>query len=266
MKSPGQSPRRAPAGDSAMSLAPLAWRDADGPEPLADRQVHLYRVFLTPGDDPRLLALLSMDERDRAQRIRLPVARARFITARAVLRKLVAAYLGERPEGIVFNYGERGKPLVQPRSGLEFNLAHSGELALLAFTRTAPVGVDLEHQRPALRYEAIARRFFSVRERDALLRLPAAERRAAFLRYWVVKEAFLKAKGTGLYTPLRDFDVDLGPGASARICAARLPGETTHRWSARILCPCPGYVAAVVLARPGWTLTGYQWGRRPPRG
>src|SRR5207253_10188751 len=95
-------------------------------------------------------------------------------------------------------YGARGKPALADGDGLRFNVAHSHGLALVAVARGRELGVDLERVRPLPAAEAIARRFFSARERAVLDALPLRRRLDAFLSLWTRKEAFLKATGGGL--------------------------------------------------------------------
>ena len=74
---------------------------------------------------------------------------------------------------------------------LEFNLSHSGELALVAVSRDLPVGVDLEHPRTFKNHAGMARRICTA---DELAHLDAAEDGDAPLRLWV---RAVKATGAG---------------------------------------------------------------------
>src|SRR6185503_1727872 len=100
---------------------------------------------------------------------------------------------------------------------LEFNLSHSGALALVAAARGRPVGVDVERHRPGVETLEIAARFFTPRELGALRALDADGRVAGFFLCWTRKEAYVKARGEGLTVPLDAFDVSCTPGEPARI-------------------------------------------------
>lgn len=80
----------------------------------------------------------------------------------------------------------------------QFSLSHSGGWSLLALTQGQPVGVDLESPRPRPRLLALAQRYFTATETDALRSLPEAERLRAFYALWTAKEAVLKAAGVGI--------------------------------------------------------------------
>ncbi len=90
--------------------------------------------------------MLSDDERNRSARFRFEKGRRRFVVARGALRELLGRYLGTDPGQIRFTYNAFGKPELHPDFGdrLKFNLAHSGDLTLIAIARDADVGVDVE--------------------------------------------------------------------------------------------------------------------------
>lgn len=202
----------------------------------------------------RLSLLLSEDERDRAGRYAFERDWRRFVVARGRLRELLAERLDTRPELVELTYGKRGKPaLASPLShgALHFNVAHSGELAVYAFSKSGEVGVDVEALRTLPDADEVAARFFSPREREAYRALDPCHKRMGFFNCWTRKEAFLKALGDGLYHPLDSFDVSLTPGEPARILrVADAPGEESG-WTLESLIPAPGYVAAVVTVAAG---------------
>jgi 4'-phosphopantetheinyl transferase len=81
---------------------------------------------------------------------------------------------------------------------VRFNLAHGGELALIAVSLGCDVGIDVEPLRAVSRFEQIAARYFHPAEAAELLTAPVGQRATAFLRCWTGKEAVLKAVGVGL--------------------------------------------------------------------
>jgi 4'-phosphopantetheinyl transferase len=170
--------------------------------PAAD-EVHVWSAHLPSlaAQEASLAALLSADEGARRARFLVPSERQRYALSRGVLRKLMAAYTGLPPEQLAFAYGPQGKPLPAGRladAGLEFNLAHSGELAVYAVTRGRRVGVDVERARDVPEAGQIAARHFAAEEQAAWERLAPEKRLAAFFRIWTRREAFAKATGKGL--------------------------------------------------------------------
>ena len=88
-------------------------------------------------------ALLTAAEHERAAALKAPGATERWIVARAALRIVLGERLGLDPGDVVFGAGPQGKPEL-PGARLRFNLAHSGERALIALAEGVEVGVDVE--------------------------------------------------------------------------------------------------------------------------
>jgi 4'-phosphopantetheinyl transferase len=226
-------------------------------------QVHVWRVFL---DQPSwyvdgLAQRLSRDELARAERFHFERDMRRFVVGRGMLRTILGRYLAIDPRQVRFRYGERGKPHLADEfagSGLRFNLAHSHEMALYAFTRGREVGIDVEHVRPLSDVEEIAERFFSAHENAEFRSLPESQELEAFYNCWTRKEAYLKATGDGLTRPLDQFAVSLAPGDLARLLRVTGDPAEISRWSLQALAPAPGYVAAVAVEGPADRLTYWQ--------
>jgi phosphopantetheinyl transferase len=132
-----------------------------------------------------------------------PVKRRRHELAHAAQDQILAGYLEIPPEAVRYDTLPGGKPILHD-GALEFNLSHSGELALLAVSRDLQVGVDLEHPRTFKNEAGMARRICGARE---LRHLAAAPDPDELLRLWVRKEAVVKASGEGLVRDVSELDV-----------------------------------------------------------
>lgn len=188
--------------------------------------------------------LLSADEIERWQRYRFEEDRRRFATTRQALRLLLGKYTGANPKNLAFSYGTQGKPrLAQPTRDLSFNVSHSRDFAVLAFTRDRQLGVDIEFHKPDVEVSDLAHRFFSLSEQQALKKKSNAERRGFFYQIWTAKEALIKAIGTGLSLPLDSFDVSLDSGV--RILATRPNSIEASKWSLQLLNAPEGYSACL---------------------
>lgn len=218
------------------------------PLPLADGEVDVWLVPLAAGGDGGAPAepSLSTEERWRARRFHHERDRRRFVAAHAGLRHVLARYVDRAPGALRFARGAWGKPSLDPPE-LEFNLAHSDDLAIVAVARARPVGVDIERVRPVPDLDRLARSFLSPREREELATVAGAARAGAFLRGWTRKEAVVKGTGVGLSLPLASFDVPLAE-ADAPVLVPR-DGAPAERWTVCALDVPPGYVAS--LATPG---------------
>jgi phosphopantetheinyl transferase len=182
---------------------------------------------------PRLMAMLSSDERARAGRLRFEEHRHRFVAAHAAMRWVLSSLMGVTPEAVLLQVDEGGKPGLM-EEGPHFNLSHSGDHAVLAICATSPVGVDCEVLRPMPNCMELADRFFAIEERSLLAGHAVPDRESWFFRIWTAKEALLKGTGDGLRLPLAAFAVvpdesDGAPVGSLRLgrvdaAAGRLAG------------------------------------------
>jgi 4'-phosphopantetheinyl transferase len=210
-------------------------------------QVHVWRICLEQEDDllDRFRRTLEPEELERAGRFRFERLQRHFVASRGFLRHVLARYVAAKPEQLSFAYNYYGKPLLAGNSSLQFNLSHSHEVALVAVTWNAAVGVDVEHIRADFASEDIATRFFSRLEVETFSSLPKEERVAAFFRCWARKEAYIKAIGKGLSQPLDGFDVTLAPSDAAALL--RAGEEDTLTWSMSDIDVGADYASALAV-------------------
>jgi 4'-phosphopantetheinyl transferase len=218
-------------------------------------EVHIWRVSLQNASTQaqKLQGLLADDEINRAQNFHFSYDRDRFVAVRGLLRILLTFYIQIPPEQIKFCYSSRGKPTLasnQNSTILNFNISHSRELALLAFTYNETIGIDVEYIRPEIVREQIAERFFSVQEAATLRALPDNLQPMAFFNCWTRKEAFIKATGEGLSRPLDQFSVSLAPGEPAKLLDIQGEPQELSNWHVQELDVGPDYGAALVVKKP----------------
>ncbi len=204
-------------------------------------------------DRAEIRGLMSAGERARYERFAEPADRARFASARALVRTAMGRATGVAPDLVRFDRrcryceGPHGKPRV-PGAAVKFSLSHSGGRVALALAAHAEPGVDVERisARPIAR---LAPRVLSAAELLDLEAVAPGDRSAAYHTYWTRKEAILKAVGLGLSSSLRGITVS----------APDRPAELT-RWEADFsppdiamsdLRPGPGYTAALAVETRG---------------
>lgn len=108
-------------------------------------------------------------------------------------RELLAAALGIGVGGIELEYTEHGKPLLRNDPSLRFSTSHTNDVSLIAITRLAAVGVDIERVRDVSNIEKILQRFFH--EDDAALVRQSSDVPRSFVRAWTRGEASVKVHG-----------------------------------------------------------------------
>jgi 4'-phosphopantetheinyl transferase len=220
--------------------------------------VHIWKANLSgnQADASRFQQIMSQDELARAERFRFAADRRRFVITRGWLRTLLSRYLKVAPQSIRFAYGPYGKPSVAEtrpyRRDIKFNVAHSGELAVLAFTCIGEIGIDVEQIRTDFDIDDIAGSYFSAAEVASLKKISPAERYEAFFSCWTRKEAFVKAKSLGLSFDLDQFDVNVGATVPARLLRIRPNQKEVRAWSMSSVDVDPGYVASVAVAGHNW--------------
>ncbi|HTA43203.1 MAG TPA: hypothetical protein VK789_12195 [Bryobacteraceae bacterium] len=169
--------------------------------------VELWTISLTR-DYP---SHISEDEAARANRFKFDADRVRWIRARSALRMILSRYAGEDPGNLVFAYGKHGKPSI-PFSHVQFNLSHAGDWAIIAVSRSIPVGVDIERMRLSVDMAALLRR---LGEAD----LPPTE--PELYQSWTRREARSKAAGGALFDKPADnicaIDIAAPAGYSASV-------------------------------------------------
>jgi 4'-phosphopantetheinyl transferase len=169
--------------------------------------VELYLVKV-PSNPPDILlrrwcGFLNAEESIRLKRFHHENDRLRYLLARTLCRSMLGRRIGIAPGLVNFDFNHWGKPLL-PGTGLEFNLAHSGEYVVLAVAKTA-VGIDLENVTRVVNYEALAKRYFAAEEQLWLLNTPTDAKSDIFYKIWTLKEAWLKGVGKGLRIKLSSF-------------------------------------------------------------
>jgi len=151
------------------------------------------------------VGLLNEEERARMERMRLGIARHEFVVGRGLLRVLAGAATACGAREVTIGVGEHGKPRVE---GVEFSVAHSHGLVVLAICREAALGIDVEWVEREIEVLEIARSTFAPGEVKRIENAAAgAERAQAFFAVWTRKEAIVKAHGQGLTIPLESFEV-----------------------------------------------------------
>jgi 4'-phosphopantetheinyl transferase len=240
------------------------WLSRNEPIPLAENEIHIWRAAtnMPPSIGNQLAQWLSPDELARVERYRFERDRLRFMTSRGILRILLGAYLELDPRQLIFDYGLHGKPYVSresTQSPFQFNLSHSEDLSLFAFTKTARIGVDLEHLRPIPEVDQICERFFAPSEKTTMRGLPEDQKLEAFFTGWTRKEAYVKALGQSILPALDQVEVSLIPGESTQWIVDVDNPEMIDKFSLISLVPFTGYLAAIAVENKPWVTRHFEF-------
>lgn len=154
-------------------------------------------------------------------------------TVRDAARRILAGVLGQPTESIELYDAPKGKPLLRNDPALHFSISHSHDVSMIALTRVAAVGVDIEQLRAVPNAETILRRFFTHEEIDAIL--GDDNRDLRFIEAWTRSEARVKVRGASVWEAAT-------PDPNSTVRALRAPD---------------GFSAAVAVASPDWTVAQY---------
>ncbi len=199
----------------------------------------------------KLASILTEEERQRGSSFRFKRHEKRFIIGRSILRIILGLYLNIEPTKLKFRYESNGKPYLDEKfnkEAIQFNLAHSHEFVLYAFTIKHRVGVDIEYTKKIPDFENIVLHLFSSQEKELFDKLPNSQKLKTFFKYWTLKEAYHKAYGTGFAEFSNRFDLAQLFGGSLN-CLFNTKEHAINQsyWSIISFTPAPVYTAALAI-------------------
>ena len=180
-------------------------------------------------------------------------------TRRFYLRLLLGAYLGLPGKDVHITRRDKGRPELgcsQSGSELDFSVARSAGCYLIGISSGATIGVDLEiATRRAGQPLALARRYFSKDESEALSQLDGEQLRRAFVHTWACKEAIVKANGMGIANQLCRFSVETDPDKTPSVL--NMQDDDHLAWRLAIAAPASGAIAAIAVRQKTVQLKGF---------
>ncbi len=155
---------------------------------------------------------LPESELRRAEQFKLPRRRREYFGGRILLRSLLERFTGRAGSSHQIVTSDNGKPLCV--EGPAVSIAHSADTIVCAVSGEGAIGIDVELPPRPRDAEKIARRFFSEEEAAWIAKDPDER----FLMLWVIKEAWLKATGSGIAGGLDSLQCTVvPPGITARV-------------------------------------------------
>jgi 4'-phosphopantetheinyl transferase len=214
---------------------------------LAANAVHCWLFAPSQFQAPELLNVLSQDERARASQFAFERDRMQYAVCRGVIRHLLGRYGAGSAAGLRFKYSAHGKPCLIADE-IEFNLAHSHDLAAIAVTRGREVGIDVEQIRRFADLQTMAETSFAPEEQAELAALDSSLQLRAFFSGWTRKEAFMKATGEGFSRATASFAVSIDPDKPPRLLRVDGNARPIGAWTVMDLEVGLAARAAVVVA------------------
>lgn len=241
------------------SIELIATANWSVPIGMEDRTIRVWGFSLDGSESfvEQCRSWLSEDERGRAVRFIRQQDHDRFVLAHGGLRAVLSRYIRIAPSDVALSRSEAGKPFVtkevRGQSAIMFNMSHAHGRVLIAVSKGQEVGVDLERIRVDVEVAKLSERYFTPSEHTAIMQSAQEQRATRFFRYWVAKEAVLKAQGIGLQG-LSRCEIFLGADGTIAEILAPASSPIQNNWGVRLLCCDEGWEAAVAAQGMDWKI------------
>lgn len=166
--------------------------------------------------------IISTKRYDKMQRFYFEADKIRSLFAEVLLRFALKKHFKIEGADVEFEVNEFGKPYLKGIPEIHFNVSHSGNWVICAVSQS-PVGVDVEEIKN--KNLEIAERFYTKEEYESLL--ASADKNELFIRYWTLKESYVKAEGKGMSIAFDSFSFDVS-GEEIKLQVGQKPCNTYH--------------------------------------
>lgn len=209
-------------------------------------------ILLATAEQRHYWSFLSTAEKTKSARFKRTDLQKKYIATRAILRKVLSGYLSVQPQQLLIKIAAYGKPFISnpinSESNLYFNLSHQGNKLVIVVSNINEVGIDIEQCRPRKNMTGLVAKYFVSQEAQFWFATPKTQQTNMLYRFWVRKEAFVKAVGRGLALGLKQCIIN----PHQQSCFLKLPAHygATSDWKIldiKLNIPNAHYVCAVVL-------------------
>lgn len=176
------------------------------------KQIDIWYWYIENEDISNYDNILNINEKKVYSRLIDIKAKKTFYFTRYLVRTLLSFYLGQNtPKELVFNNNYFGKPHLEQDPTFNFNISHSGSLILLAISKGKFIGIDLEIKNDHV-IELIENYRNTVFNLNELAEIASSNdmycKIHTILKYWTIKESYLKSIGIGLVNDLLNVNIN----------------------------------------------------------
>jgi 4'-phosphopantetheinyl transferase len=227
---------------------------------IEDHQVHIWQADFETlsvySED--ISKTLSPDELERAKKYKFTKDLEHFILRRYFLRLILSKYCDCQPHELIFRYNSCKKPFIgMPEfKEIKFNLSYSHNLMLVGLCKHDEIGIDIEKTDEIHELENIANESFSPPELKYYN--SKLNKTDTFFKIWTRKEAFIKAKGKGMYLPLKSFCVDIDSSCSYEHLVIFDHPFESEQWRTAGLNNFAGYIASMAIKSDRFNILYFQ--------
>lgn len=177
---------------------------------LKPSEVHLWKIQIKENETylNTLKKYLNKNEINNSEEFRQKIDQIRFIFSRAMLKRILSIYTNKPVNDLIFSYNKFNKPYIKNNLHIHFNISHSNDLIIFAFTISHQIGTDIENIKLIEEIDSISKLVFSEIEYYQWKNTPEENKIFSFYQLWTYKESIIKAIGTGFSYNTRNFTIE----------------------------------------------------------
>lgn len=168
---------------------------------LASNNLILIKAYTDKLLEEKLFPYLTKEEIIKSEDYKSEIAKINYLASRAILNLTLKGLLEKGINDLRVKRDKINKPYVENTLGLKFNISHTEDLVLLAFSKIE-VGIDVEKINYQFEFKDILENCFT---KDEIINID--NNIISFYRYWTAKEAYLKCDGIGLVRNLKEIEI-----------------------------------------------------------
>ena len=161
---------------------------------------------IAPSQYQYMMNLLPQEKQERIARFRFQADAYRSLLGEVMVRSWVCTHFDLSNRALRFRTNEYHKPRLENLPDLHFNLSHSGQWIVAAFS-PYEIGLDVERMREIKPDDFVS--FFTESERQAILSCTQETLIPYFFSLWTLKESYIKATGKGMHQGLDTFSIEI---------------------------------------------------------
>lgn len=167
------------------------------------RNLIIYYDFLSKYTDQELLRYIGLFENEDSKKIlRLSPYRIReLVVGRKLLAEALFKEKGISIHNCKIEKNSYGKPFLKNYEDISYNISHSNDIIVLAFSTCGAIGVDVEFVKN--NYFDVMEEVFTRQEINWINSSDKEQKLERFFTIWTRKEAVIKGIGTGFSFPVK---------------------------------------------------------------
>jgi len=169
------------------------------------------------------------------------------ISARQYLKELLSDYADMDVNVISIESGLNGKPFCKQFPEIQFSIAHSQNVFVLAFVRNSRVGIDLEDLTRSVDIKTLSEFLLAEKEYANFYSTNEKFHHEQLINAWTRKEAFVKAYGLGMSFPLKQLEVSFLLNEPASVKATHWRETERNEWCLHSFDLVKSYRGAVAV-------------------